>query len=614
MESFLSSLEAIGGGDVPEDVLGGMRQATLASWEQQARLLVHIADAPSHGSNLHQLAEKWDDYFEPGTEPHGLTYEPLLTNLVEQKINYVFLRIHPVTDRMVSAFSDVYLQAMANVTLHTENVFCSDKKKDVYAMNQDKQKPSSELMFEEFNLGTSYSELRRMITGAASSSISCAASRLMASSADRGGKGNTNSTSKTSYNPVKHSSESVTRGEHTVDDKEVVPPVKVETLRPMWHEQAWFDETLVVDGFWPEVLVHGAETLRNMMAADANIRVGEAELVISARSKPFGHGSFRAARYARTESSTNRFVVKSYIEGGVGIAQQVEDMRMQALCKAFALEFNGLVGQQPSLDFVVTTVLQSEPGTTLEGDYISLEPFIEGSYVKFNNNSGWVKADDEGDDESSNQINHAAQAFSHFTFERSWGSFLAVDLQGLGRVLTDPAIHTSDPDRFKLCDCNMNSDGFKFFFATHDCNEVCRELKLETNREMIKSGTLKFRESWPTMKTTVCCANKLCRDILQLASAHKSDNFLGHYWCDKCWPQLEDYTVQWVCMGGTASTDHSYNVSKFFYESQGLGTPRKCPEHQEKASKTASLGASGGSLFAKTKTTTDVTMMHGRGW
>ena len=59
------------------------------------------------------------------------------------------------------------------------------------------------------------------------------------------------------------------------------------------------------------------------------------------------------------------------------------------------------------------------------------------------------------------------------------------DLQGVGHVLTDPAIHTLDPERFKLAVTNLGKEGFKFFFATHVCNGVCRKLGLKSNASMI---------------------------------------------------------------------------------------------------------------------------------
>ena len=108
---------------------------------------------------------------------------------------------------------------------------------------------------------------------------------------------------------------------------------------------------------------------------------------------------------------------------------------------------SGLLKIEPPLDFIVTSCLNKKG---LKGECLSLEPFIEGEYIKYNNNAGWINADLVDD-----PFGQMAQAFSHFSFERSWGRFLVNDLQGVGRVLTDPSIQTQDPERFKLNDTNL---------------------------------------------------------------------------------------------------------------------------------------------------------------
>jgi len=204
---------------------------------------------------------------------------------------------------------------------------------------------------------------------------------------------------------------------------------------------------------------------------------------------------------------------------------------------------------------------------------LSLEPFIEGAYVKYNNNCGYVK------DNSKDRFNQAAQTFSHFTFERSQGRFLVSDLQGVGNLLTDPAIHTGDHERFKLTDTNLGREGFKFFFATHVCNDICNKLGLKSNAAMIRTGKYEFREKWPSMDKTTCCSNKLCGKIVRLSSAKRSRKLPGYYWCEACWPQLNSTMVKWTCKA--EEPHHDFEVSEFFYESQGRMTPRKCAKHRE---------------------------------
>ena len=189
---------------------------------------------------------------------------------------------------------------------------------------------------------------------------------------------------------------------------------------------------------------------------------------------------------------------------------------MQALCKAFALDFNGVLDIEPPLDFVVTHCIQRKSETRFgTGDgFLLLEPYLTGDYVKYNSNAAYVN--EELADHPSNLW---AQAFSHFTFERSRGRFLVNDLQGIGLVLINPAIQTWDRERFKLTETNLNEEGFKFFPATHECNSVCHSLGLKSNKQMVVSGNFEFREAWPTINPTVCCSNKMCRRIVRRANS-----------------------------------------------------------------------------------------------
>lgn len=53
---FMLTVKTIAGGDIPEDVQGGLERALGLSWgpdasvkEGEVKLIVHIADAPAHG-------------------------------------------------------------------------------------------------------------------------------------------------------------------------------------------------------------------------------------------------------------------------------------------------------------------------------------------------------------------------------------------------------------------------------------------------------------------------------------------------------------------------------------------------------------------------------------
>jgi hypothetical protein len=193
-----------------------------------------------------------------------------------------------------------------------------------------------------------------------------------------------------------------------------------------------------------------------------------------------------------------------------------------------------------------------------------------------------------------------AQAFSHFTFERSWGHFMVVDLQGVGNQLTDPCIHTKDPDRLKLSDPNCNSEGFKFFFALHSCNEICQQqLGLISDRKMAVSGVWRFRQQWPALKPSICCSNKFCQVIVRLDRSHSSPKFPGCRWCSACWPQLQNSMIRWIC--AAPGDNHDFEVCKFFFTSQGKSPPRKCPKHIEKDVTASNAAAIGGAMWSQRK-------------
>lgn len=558
--SFLQRLRLVSGDDWPEDVLGGIQQAVRASWKNENRCLIHIGDAPAHGRALHDFSDHVDRYL--GRNLHDVTHTTLLKELIDLRINYAFLRIENFTDRMVFVFAQAYAEAAATCTLHPKNKYFSQ------LTSATTGPPTGELIFMETDLGTNYDALTSLVVNTVTSSASNTAERHTSETSSQ-------SSSRYTSSSLESISEEDSEEQDTdADMKTVVPKSDPEQPDPLSEYGGW----LVLEGYSPSI-VYGPSTLNDMMADDNNITIDKVKLVVNKEKKPFEQGSQHMAFKAETMWSNTRYVVKTAKRNGKTIPYFVENMRIQALCKAFALEFNSILGpDHHTLDYVVTACLKGR-SFHMSNDPIefesclSLERLLPGSYIKYNNNKNHVAS--RPDD----PINDLAQAFSHFTYERSLGQFLVCDLQGVNGVLTDPVMHTADAQRFPLSQTNLGREGIKFFFSSHKCNGVCATLALKSNRRMFRSGEVRFRTSWPAVAGAVCCSNKFCGRVLALDEAAVSDSFPGFQWCDDCFPQLDGYKAYRKCF--EEGCENRFEVSTFFHESQGGDGPLRCAVHQE---------------------------------
>ncbi|CAG8504583.1 13183_t:CDS:1 [Acaulospora colombiana] len=102
-EYVQNNVSATGGGDTPEDVLGGLNAAiTQMTWRNNIRVLLHICDAPPHGRRFTDVS---DDY--PEGDPNGLTAEIVLRNMRSKGISYFFGKITSYTNKMVEIFRSI---------------------------------------------------------------------------------------------------------------------------------------------------------------------------------------------------------------------------------------------------------------------------------------------------------------------------------------------------------------------------------------------------------------------------------------------------------------------------------------------------------------------------
>jgi len=106
VERALAPVGAGGGGDTPEDVVGGLRKALEADWRGDTRIVLMVADAPCHGREFHSCDDSYPDGDPSGTDPRDLVKE-----LARRGMDFYFMRCSPIVDTMVTKFEAAFSAA-----------------------------------------------------------------------------------------------------------------------------------------------------------------------------------------------------------------------------------------------------------------------------------------------------------------------------------------------------------------------------------------------------------------------------------------------------------------------------------------------------------------------
>eukprot|EP00927_Polykrikos_kofoidii_P023407 TRINITY_DN21598_c1_g2_i1.p1 TRINITY_DN21598_c1_g2~~TRINITY_DN21598_c1_g2_i1.p1 ORF type:complete len:756 (+),score=105.00 TRINITY_DN21598_c1_g2_i1:133-2400(+) len=212
--------------------------------------------------------------------------------------------------------------------------------------------------------------------------------------------------------------------------------------------------------------------------------------------RPKGRGAMRVVHVMKDLSSSSAdMIAKKLID--VDHASE-EEMRPFCHCSALAIrramqfneELSGFTDIEMCLRYLPTFLYRYEWSEGRTSCFVA-EFYIPGSFTKFNNNHGYVNRDDPNSD--------IMQAFSHWTYYASEGSWMIVDIQGVLQedlhscVLTDPQILTKQGKRFGPGD--LGQKGMKAFFQSHECSAVCKRLQLnEKMDQMIQELGIETRE------------------------------------------------------------------------------------------------------------------------
>ena len=396
--SFMGSIAAKGGGDVPEDVFGGIEEVTKLSWIRQTRILFHIADSPCHGTRFHDPSVG-DDY--PNGDPRGLQIEDLLSKLEGLQVIYWFAKLANTTDLMVQVFQRI--MKINQIDL-----------------------PSVDYLVEA-------------LAGSISASVNIQEENI--------------------------------GGEVMREDVREEVEYKLDPRLPEWSLQE--DKRVTV---WKNKIPRDLDNFRKPLEV-----YSESECTIKIAADPFVEGKLRIAyygKYANDESGNSLVLKKFKYTSENQFVRYKEQMEIQSVAIALANKFNSIkpTGTRDIHFAEVSTVSFTEGEDKI---YFSMEGYITGKYVKFNNNAGFV-----------NEASYTAtlNAFSHWTYWATEKYLMVVDLQGVKEessgevryVLTDPAIHCGSLRRFGKT--NLGREGMYKFFRTHYCNGICKAMALKFHR------------------------------------------------------------------------------------------------------------------------------------
>lgn len=177
------------------------------------------------------------------------------------------------------------------------------------------------------------------------------------------------------------------------------------------------------------------------------------------------------------------FVAKRFLtlDGRDELALLKEDLFLQYKAKEIAAAYNQRNPPKP-VDFVDCGIMLVRRAGETRDRLFLVEPFLEGEYVKYSNNTGWESG-----------ARATPLAFSHFSYDYSRGNLVVVDLQGVGNTYTDPGVHTRD-EWWEQCEiqgsgssvnvvprvgpANFGDEGLEVFRTTHRCHPLCEELRL----------------------------------------------------------------------------------------------------------------------------------------
>mmetsp|Transcript_12464 Transcript_12464/g.41039 ORF Transcript_12464/g.41039 Transcript_12464/m.41039 type:complete len:423 (+) Transcript_12464:7-1275(+) len=311
---------------------------------------------------------------------------------------------------------------------------------------------------------------------------------------------------------------------------------------------------------------------------------------IRVNEQPFSEGTFRRALkgvFVDGERKGQPCVNKEYKPEVVPAWAVDDQIKADLKCVEFATEMAIAFNE---LGLVEHPVRVNQP-KVLKQDKSMTEPWVEG-FKKWNSNSGWCEAPG-----SSDPWNDVMQALSHFSFHRTRGRRVLVDLQGGGYancvVISDPAVLSTDSSYGST---DLGPSGIENFMARHKCGRFCqaswrRSSAAAGGRSVRETTRIPFKTGRPggvamsprtperspainassSMKVAIKCPN------CSLERTPEFDDADGTFTCKACWGKYHlmgclpcarvtakagphNKRREWECGGCGEDLEYDFNV------------------------------------------------------
>lgn len=455
-KDFVASVQAGGSStpkhrDYPEDVLGGMDKAINAlSWPEKSgtRVIFHFGDAPHHGKRYYKHR---DDF--PNGHPEDPDTRALFDAMKARGIDYYFGRITDGCDAMLDHFDELHGQPVARLDLkNAANMTAAviDSVSESVSANSEKESAGHGGSERAYELHPGEPEYEDVL------SLSC---KLQAM-ASPGSVADIRDNWDAKLTAI------------TVGVKVAPNPFSKGTQRLAYHAQLLHKngavENVVFKEFLKELPTEGdaADRARYIVSMDA-------QSVAHKLSVDFNNAVARAGAKAmqtrflklklacvETEDGTMRyFTSEQLFRDGLVMVKLTNNYGFVASC----------VGAPDPEEEKTVTAEETTPGA---GPARPLAPAAA---------AAGDAAPSAGEFQ---RMIETATAFSHFSHQHTGGYLLVADLQGIRTsatrhdklLLTDPAIHCKYP---RFGSTNLGVRGMDRFFATHECNAICKALKLK---------------------------------------------------------------------------------------------------------------------------------------